>query len=165
MTIRNPLMLLLSLPALALVLGLSATLAAEAYRTSAENALLALASARQTATSGPAGQAARTLIEGKTAGLAQSALQSLVRQRLAGAGLMPDRIDPAATEPASALTRISLTVALSGNEAQIMAAVLALDHGDPLLRLDRIVIDGQGAEGGLLQAEIALSGFAAGVQP
>lgn len=163
MKLRTPLALLLSLPASALVLGLVASLAANTYRTASQTALADLAVARQTAGAGPAGQAVGLLIQGETAGLAQSALQSLVRKRLAETGLVPDRLDPAATEPDAALTRISLTLGLSGSETQIMAAVLALDRGDPLLLLDRIVIDGQGVEGGVLQAEIALSGFAAGV--
>ncbi len=162
MKLRTPLTLLLSLPGSALVLGLAATLAANTYRTAAQTALGDLAVARQTAVAGPTGRAVGILIQGETAGLAQSALQALVRQRLAETGLVPDQLDPASTEPAAALTRISLTLGLSGTETQIMAAVLELDRGDPLLVLDRIVITGQGVEGGVLQAEIALSGFAAG---
>lgn len=162
---RNPLLVLLSVPALFLALGLCASLGAAAYRGAADKALAALAAARQTANSGPAGQTAKTLVAGDTAGLAQSALQSLVLRQLGPTGLVPDRIDPAAPEAQGVLTRLPLTLALSGGETQIMAAVLALDQTEPLLRLDRISIDGQGIEGGLLQAEIALSAFATAVKP
>lgn len=165
MTRRNPLLTLAAVPLLTLVLGLCATLASTAYQRAAGSALSSLAKARQTANSNPAGQAAKTLISGDTVGLAQSALQSLVLQRLGPTGLVPDRIDPATPEVQGVLTRLPLTLALSGSEPQIMAAVLALEQTVPLLHLDLISIDGQGVEGGILQAEIAVSAFAAGVKP
>ncbi len=162
---RNALFRLFALPVAALLLGLAVTGLAIRQQSRAADSLRTLALLRQQAATSPAGQADRLLVQGATVGLAQSALQSLVLRHLETAGLTPDRLDPAPAEAGTPLTRLPLAVAFAGAEDQVMAALVALDTAEPLLRIDHVSVDGQGVEGGIVQAEVALSAFAAGVAP
>ena len=161
----NALLRLFAVPVAALILGFASVGLAIQQQGRAVDSLRALALLRQEVATGPAGQADRLLVKGASVGLAQSAPQALVIDHLAAVGLTPDRLDPAPAEVGTPLTRLPLSLAFAGTEQQVMAALVALDTAEPLLRIDHVSMDGQGVEGGIVQADVALSAMAAGVAP
>lgn len=159
MTYRAPLLRLFLPGILALLLGGIVTFIANRQEQEVVMQLTRIAALRQEEEARPEGQAARLLVPGTTLGLAQSALQGVVRARLSLASLSPDRIDPGPPEAGRPLTRLPLTMTFAGREEQVMTALIALDSAEPLLRIDHVALEGQGVEGGAVQADLSLSAF------
>ncbi len=113
----------------------------------------------------PVLQGQALLVPGDSPGLAASAFQAAVRAAALAAGSEVLQVESAPVEAAPPLARLSLTLRLRGSEAQIVATLAALEAATPLVRIDRLDLQGEGQEGGPLTATLLLSAWSAEVKP
>lgn len=149
------------------LLGISASLVLQALdATSAAAALQEkLAHAVSRPVADPVTRGTALLVPGTSAGMAASAFQAAVRRLASGAGAEVVQVESAPMEPAPPLSLLHLTVHLRGTEAQIVAALAALETAEPLIRTDRLDLQGDGQENGVLSATLQLSAWSAEVRP
>jgi hypothetical protein len=110
----------------------------------------------------PEAEAMALLVPGETVGLAGSAFQALVLAAVqpTGAGVVEVAAGPA--DAAAPLTRLHLALSLTATEPQLAAVVLALEGAVPLITVDRLDVQADGAG---LSARLALSAWAGKVVP
>ena len=124
-----------------------------------------LASARARLPPDPDREAAARLIAGATPGLQASAFQARILSIAAAADLDVDLIEAREPSLENGLVRLHAQASFSGTEAQMMRAVIAFEAAVPLIFLDRMQLNGDNEDGGLLRAEIVFSAYARAEAP
>jgi Type II secretion system (T2SS), protein M subtype b len=137
---------------------------ADAAETEADAARARLAHALSRPAPSPEAAAMELLIPGDSAGLAGSAFQALVLARVQPSGAQVLEVAAAPAEPLDALTRLHLTLQVQATEAQVAAALVALEGAEPLIAVDRLDVQA-GGDGGVLSATLTLSAWAGKVVP
>ncbi len=149
-------------PVMVVGLGLGLWRDAQGAEARAAAAQARLAHALSRPAPAPEAEATALLLPGETAGLAASAFQALVRAQVQGTGAEVAEVAAGAAEAAAPLTRLHLTLTLTGSETGIAAALVALEGAVPLIAVDRL--DMQGGDG-RLTATLALSAWTGKVVP
>lgn len=112
----------------------------------------------------PEAEAVALLVPGATVGLAGSALQALVLAAVQPSGVQVSEVTMGGAVDEAPLTRLGLTLQITGSEPQIVTALLALEGAVPLVRVDRLDVQSAG-EGFGLAATLVLSAWAGQVAP
>jgi predicted Zn-dependent protease len=162
MSLRRALALLLVPPSLAVLMALAALAVAANLSEGADQAQSRLQTALDHRPSEPVVQAAELLVPGSTAGLAASSLQARILALVEGAEVQ--QIEARGAEAEGALTRMRVNLRLSGDEAAIMQAMIALEAAEPLIFVDGLKMSGPG-DAGQLAVELDLSAYAGKVAP
>ncbi len=155
-------------PLVVLALALGLWRSADAAVTRAEMAQGRLAHALARPIQSPEAEAQAALVPGETAGLAASALQALVLAAVQPSGAEVVELAAGAVDPAAPLTRLHMTLQLKASEAELVAALVALEGAVPLIVVDRLDAQGAGQGPGqdpTLAATLALSAWAGKVTP
>lgn len=156
-------LIVLAPPVLALLLGLAALAHAVRQGALADAAQARLDQALARRPEEPVVQAAALLVPGATAGLAASALQARILGLVPGVGVQ--QIEARGTEPAGNLTRLRVTLRLSGEEAAVLQALIALEAATPLIFVDALRVTGSGDGSTTLAVEMDLSAYAGKISP
>lgn len=150
-----------------LLCGLAAGLVVQAIDTRAQAGALQdrLARAMDRPLAEPVTRGTALLVPGQSAGLASAAFQALVKALTEAAGAELVQVEAAPPDPEPPLSRLHLTVRLRGAEGQIASSLSALETATPMIRIDRLDLQGEGQEAGVLTATLTLSAWAAEVTP
>ena len=162
MTLRRAVWLLVLPPVLAafmavFALGVATTLTSMADLTQAR-----LRAALDHRPSEPVVQAAELLVSGSTIGLAGSALQARILLLVQNADLQ--QIEARGAETEGTLTRLRVSLRLSGDETGIMQTIIALEAAEPLIFVDALRVSGPDDQRSFA-VELDLSAYAGKVAP